>query len=146
MSPKTELRGDPLGWVREHFAEVPFNTHLGMVIDRLEPGLCETSLPFRPQWRQQHGYYHGGVIGAMADTTAGHAALALLEPGRSAVTVEYKLNFLSPAEGQWLVARARVLKPGRTLIVSRSEVFSRTAAGETLCAIALVTYLALDAH
>ena len=130
-------------WIREHFARVAFNLHLGMEITVLGPGICETRLPWRPEWGQQHDFFHGGVLGAMADTTAGHAALSLIDLGRSAITVEYKINFVAPATGAWLVCRARVAKSGRTLSVMHADVFAEQGGQESLAATAIVTYLNL---
>lgn len=61
----------------------------------------------------------------------------------SILTVEYKLNIVAPGSGETLIARARVLRPGRTLSVTRSDVFAIQGGEETLCAAAQVTLMRL---
>ncbi|HEU4442586.1 MAG TPA: PaaI family thioesterase, partial [Burkholderiales bacterium] len=78
---------------------------------------------YRDDLTQQKGFIHGGIIGMIADTACGYAAFSLMPAGCSLVTVEYKMNILSPARGS-LVARGEVLRPGRTLTVTRGEVYS----------------------
>jgi len=143
MADANTLTAEHERWLREHFSSVAFNRHLGMEITALGRGVCETRLPWRAEWGQQHDYFHGGVLGAMADTTAGHAALTLLEPGRSAITVEYKINYVAPATGTGLICRARVARSGRTLAVMHADVFAVSPPGEALVATAIVTYLNL---
>jgi uncharacterized protein (TIGR00369 family) len=130
-------------WLHDQFARIAFNLHLGMEVVALGRGYCETRLPWRPDWAQQHAYFHGGVMATMADSTSGVAALTLLEPGRSAITVEFKINFVTPAMGERLVCRARVARSGRTLAVMHADVFAMKAGQETLSATAIVTYLNL---
>lgn len=65
---------------------------------------------------------HGGVVTAIADSACGYATLSLLPAGAEVLTVEYKVNFLAPARGVRLVARGRVLRPGRTISVCSSDV------------------------
>lgn len=99
-----------------------------------------------PNWEgigQQHGYAHGGVIGMVADSAGGYAAMSLAPADASVLTVEYKLNLLAPAEGEELVARGQVVRPGRTLLVTTAEVFSVRDGRETLCAVMQQTIMAV---
>jgi uncharacterized protein (TIGR00369 family) len=80
-------------------------------------------LQFREDLTQQKGFVHGGIIGMIADTASGYAAFSLMPANCSLVTVEYKINILAPATGS-LVARAEVIKPGRTLTIARAEVYA----------------------
>jgi uncharacterized protein (TIGR00369 family) len=66
---------------------------------------------------------HGGILGMIADSACGYSAFSLMPADCSLVTVEYKINILTPAVGS-LVAKGQVVKPGRTLTVARAEVFS----------------------
>ena len=75
----------------------------------------------------QHGYVHGGIITAIADSACGYAALTLLPAGAEVLTVEYKINFLAPARGARFVALGRVIRPGRTITVCRSDVIAADA-------------------
>lgn len=104
-------------------------------IVRLAPGECDIALPMSAAVTQQHGYFHGGVIGALADSAGGYAANTLLMPGRECLTAEYKINILAPGIGDTLIARGKVLKSGKTLVVSGADVFVVKDGVEKLCAI-----------
>ena len=73
---------------------------------------------------QQHGFFHAGVTTTIADNAAGYAAYSLMPDNSTVLTTEFKVNLLAPARGPKLVARAEVIKPGRTLYIVRSDVFS----------------------
>jgi uncharacterized protein (TIGR00369 family) len=83
---------------------------------------------------QQQGFFHGSVIGAVADTAGGYAALSLLPIGSEVVTLEYKVNFLRPAVGDRLMADASVLRAGRSVTVTRVDVFVEARGHRSLCA------------
>lgn len=127
-------------YVREHYASVRFMDTIGATITALRPGFCELSAPFRKDLGQQHGFFHGGIVATLADTANGHAGLTLVEQGQGLITVEYKINLISPAAGELLIARGEVLKPGRRVYISRSDVFARQNGAEKLCATSLATW------
>lgn len=127
--------------LRAHHESVAFEHYLGMQQVTLRAGYCELALDNRPELGQQHGYVHGGVIGALVDTASGHAALTVVPEGHSAVTVEYKLNFLAPASGARLAARSAVVRRGRQMSVCRTDVLDQREDREVHCATALVTYM-----
>jgi uncharacterized protein (TIGR00369 family) len=116
---------------------------LGAKLIRLAPGECEIHLPFRPELTQQHGYFHGGIIGTIADSAGGYAAFTLMPPDSSVLTVEYKMNLLAPGDGDLLIARGRVLKSGRTLVVAQVDAFVRKEGREALCATLLETLMTM---
>ena len=101
----------------------------------MAPGSCEISLPYSEAVSQQHGYFHGGVIGTIADVAGGYAANTLLMPVSECLTAEYKINIVAPGIGDTLIARGKVLKAGKTLVVTQAEVFAVQAGVEKLCAI-----------
>jgi len=113
----------PLQHVRESFARQKAMALIGASLAALEPGRAEVKLPYRAEITQQKGYVHGGIIGMIADNACGYAAYSLMPPSASLVTVEYKINILAPARGS-LVARGEVVKAGRTLTVTRAEVYA----------------------
>jgi uncharacterized protein (TIGR00369 family) len=108
---------------RESFARQKAMALIGATLGAVEPGHVEVRLPFRDDLTQQKGYVHGGILGMIADTACGYSAFSLMPAGCSLVTVEYKINILSPARGA-LVAQGRVIKPGRTLTIARAEVYA----------------------
>jgi uncharacterized protein (TIGR00369 family) len=109
--------------VRESFGRQKAMGLIGASLTGLEPGKAEVSLPYRPEITQQKGYVHGGIIGMIADNACGYAAYSLMPSSASLVTVEYKINILAPARGA-LVAKGEVVKAGRTLTVTRAEVYA----------------------
>ena len=125
--------------VRESFAKQTFMTTLGAALERVEPGAVDVAVPFSEALCQQNGYLHAGVLASVADSACGYAALTLAAPGQDVLAVEFKINLMRPARGARFVARARVLRAGRTLTVSRADVFGD---GEELIATMLSTVIA----
>jgi len=117
--------------VRGSFARQNAMGLIGARMTRVEPGRVEIELPVREDLGQQHGFVHGGIVGMIADSAGGYAAFTLMPADASVLTVEYKVNMLAPAEGEWLIARGEVLKPGRTLSVVRADVWARRGDRET---------------
>jgi len=109
----------------------------------IEPGATEIHLPHWQGVEQQHGFVHGGVVGMIADSSAGYAAMTVVPAGASVLTVEYKMNLMAPADGDKLIARGRVVRPGRTLIVTQAEVFALRDGRETLCALMQQTIMVM---
>ncbi|GAB4173744.1 MAG: PaaI family thioesterase [Thalassobaculales bacterium] len=127
--------------VRASFARQPYMELLGTALTVVEPGRVEMHLPFRAALGQQHGFFHGGVVGSIADNCAGYAAFTLAPADHSILTVEYKLNLLAPAAGDLLIGRGRVVRPGRTLVISAVDLFVARDGAEKLCATALATLM-----
>src|SRR5437667_10733853 len=119
-------------WPSSHREDV--KGFIGARLVDVLPGYCEIHVPYKRELTQQHGYFHAGVIGTLADNTSGYAAYTLMKADASVLTVEYKLNLLSPGEGELLIARGAVVKPGRTLTVCRSAVLVIKEGVEKLCA------------
>jgi uncharacterized protein (TIGR00369 family) len=103
--------------------------HLGARLLRVEPGLCEISLPYSERVTQQQGGFHGGAMGALADIAGGYAALTLTPDDSEVTTVEYKINFLSSFDSGELRATGRVVKAGKRIIVTTAEVVHVAADG-----------------
>ncbi len=127
--------------VRDSFARQRFMTMLGAELGKVRAGHCEIALAYRPDLSQQHGYFHGGVIGTLADNAGSYAAFTLAPADTSILTVEYKLNIVAPGDGTRLIARGQVAKLGRTLVVARVDVVVEKDGHEKLCAIALTTLM-----
>ncbi|EKE18394.1 MAG: phenylacetic acid degradation-related protein [uncultured bacterium] len=106
-------------------------------------GMTEIHLPHWPGVEQQHGFVHGGVVGMIADSAAGYAAMTMVLPTDSVLTVEFKMNLLAPADGDKLIARGKVVRPGRTLIITQAEVFAMKDGRETLCALMQQTIMVM---
>ena len=120
-----------------------FTAHCGLEPVALEPGRFVTRVRIQDCHLQQDGFVHAGVMATMADHTAGYASFSLVPPDQRILTVEYKINFLSPASGDYLECRSRVIKPGKTLLVTESEVYAVRGENEDLVAKALLTMAAV---
>lgn len=117
---------------------------IGASLERVEPGYVEIHLPIRDEIMSHiPGIVHGGTLGMVADSALGFSALTLAEPGALGVTAEYKINMLSPAMGETVIARGSVLKPGKKVTVARADVSTVSDGTEKLVATALATLVAL---
>src|SRR3990170_1411573 len=136
---------DP-GWqarVRASFARQTVMTTIGAHLGAMAPGAVDIALPFRADICQQHGFLHAGIVTTIADSSCGYAALSLMAPDAAVLTVEFKVNLLAPARGDRLLARGRVLRPGRTLTVCQSDVVALEGGAETPGATMLAPLMAL---
>lgn len=119
---------------RHILASQPFSVLLGTRLTAFEPGMAELSLTLKPEHLQQHGFAHGGVVSYLADNALTYAGGSVLG---DALTLEFKINYLRPAKGAQLVARAKVAGSGKTQAVCQCDVFAVDEAGaEKLCATA----------
>ena len=121
-----------------------FSGAAGFRIVEVKAGYAELALARRDDLVQFFGHFHGGVITALADQAAGIAVTSGLPKGRIGVTVEIKVNFLGPANGSELVARAKTLKMSGSIGVATVEIFTRDDKSERLCAFGTATMRALD--
>ena len=131
--------------VRDSFARQGFMRTIGAELAGVAPGAVEIAMLYDESVAQQHGYFHGGAMGAIADSAAGYAAFTLMPEGATVLTVEYKMNIMAPGRGERLVARGQVIRPGRTLTVASADVFAVEGGAETLCATVLQTLMCLAA-
>jgi len=131
------------GRVRESFARQGVMAFIGAELGQVAPGRCEIRVPFRPELSQQHGYFHAGIVGTVADSAGGYAGYSLMPVDASVLTVEFKMNLMAPADGELLIARGEVLRPGRTLVVARADVVVRKGAEERACATLLQTLMTM---
>ncbi len=130
--------------VRASFERQRVMALIGATLARVEPGRVEIELPFRADLTQQHGFFHAGIVGTIADSAGGFAAFTLMAAGASVLSVEYKINLLAPADGERLVAAGQVVRAGRTLTVCDLEVVVHRDGARTLCARGMQTLIALD--
>ena len=129
--------------VRDSFSRQPFMAEMGAVIETLGPGICELGLAMRPGLTQQHGFFHGGLVAAIADSAAGYASYSLYPADSTVLTVDYSVNFLTPARGSRLRARAEVLKTGKTLFVCRADAYAEEEGRSSHCLTGMFTMMCL---
>jgi uncharacterized protein (TIGR00369 family) len=108
---------------RESFARQGAMGLIGATLVNLRPGYCEIQVPWRADLSQQHGYFHAGIISTAVDTAGGYAGFTLMPPNTSVLSVEFKLNLLSPGDGELLIATGEVIKSGKTLVITRGEAY-----------------------
>ncbi len=127
--------------VRESFDHLTLMRTIGATLERVSPGEVEIALPFRTDLTQHHGFMAAAVLTAVIDVACGYAAMTLMPPGYSVLTIEYKANFLAPAQGGRVVARGRVIRPGRTVTVCAGDVVAVDRGEEKLVATLLATMM-----
>ncbi|MEW6077502.1 MAG: PaaI family thioesterase [Thermodesulfobacteriota bacterium] len=119
---------------KEVLATQPFSVLVGAEMTAFGPGVTELTIPVTPQLKQQHGFVHGGVISYAADNALTFVGGSVLGP--AVVTSEFKINYLRPAIGDKLIARATVIYSSKTQAVCRCEIFVNSEGKENLCAVA----------
>lgn len=125
--------------IEESFAKQGLMKTFHASLQEVSYGKMVVSMPYSNAVSQQHQFFHGGVIGALADTACGYAAISIVADGDAALTAEYKINLLAPADGDRLIAVGSIIKPGRTLIACQGEVFIEKEGKRKLCAVMLMT-------
>ena len=129
--------------VRASFARQGAMGLIGAELVAVRPGYCAIALVPRTEVSQQHGYVHAGVVAAIVDSAGGYAGFTLFPTEASVLTVEYKLNLLAPAAGDRLLAEGFVVKPGRTLVITRGEVHAERDGTRTLVALMQQTLMVM---
>ena len=130
MTPPKDLSPIIEARIRESFAAQAMMATLGATLTGLGPGTARIEAPILPGSRQQHGYAHAGLTFAIGDSAAGYAALGIMPEGSEVLTTEMKIHLLAPARGDRLIARGRVIKPGRRLVIVQADVHSREDGAE----------------
>ncbi|MBV8850900.1 MAG: PaaI family thioesterase [Methylobacteriaceae bacterium] len=117
---------------------------LGATLVNIAPGVVEIAILSDPAISQQHGFIHAGALSAIADTAAGYAALSLMPAGKGVLTTEFKINLVSPAMGDRILARGRVVKAGRTLTLTQTDVFAESGGQQKLVALLTATMMTIE--
>jgi uncharacterized protein (TIGR00369 family) len=130
--------------VRESFARVGLMGTLGAWLVEIKPGLVTIEVTHNKRLSQQQGFFHGGVIGAIADSAGGYAALSLMPEKSDVVTVEYKINFMRPALGPLLRATGTVIRAGRSITVARVDCVCGPPDAPEACAVLQATFMRVE--
>ena len=126
------------------FVEADFIVELGVTPLTIEPGFVEARLPVAQRHLQHSGVIHAGVQATLADHTAGAAGHTVIGAGQMVLTSTFTIHLLTPARGEELRARARVLKAGRRLVIVEADVFALKGGREELTSRATVTLAVID--
>jgi uncharacterized protein (TIGR00369 family) len=130
--------------VRDSFGRQRFMSTIGAEIVLVGPGSVEIRFPFSAKLIQQNGFVHAGAVTSIMDSACGYAALSVAPPEADVLSVEFKVNFLSPAIGEFFVARASVKRAGKRLAVCTADAFAIRAGKEKLIATMLATIMNID--
>lgn len=130
MSIRFEPVGDFEARVRDSFARQKIMTTIGAELTRVNPGEVEIEMPFDASLTQQHGFLHAGIISTALDSACGYAAYSLMPADAAVLTIEFKINLLSPGKGERFLFRGLVTKPGRTIIVADGHAYAYDSEGE----------------
>jgi uncharacterized protein (TIGR00369 family) len=119
---------------KDILAAQPFSQHVGAELTDFSEGRAELTIPVAHHLEQQNGFVHGGVLSYAADNVLTFAGGSVLGP--KVLTSEYKINYLKPAIGSHIVARATVVSSSKNQAVCRCEIFAVNEGQEKLCAAA----------
>jgi uncharacterized protein (TIGR00369 family) len=114
---------------------------LGAEITSLGHGKIEIRLGFQSALTQQNGFIHAGVLTSVMDSACGYAAMSVGPEKHDVLSVEFKVNLLAPARGDYFLARAAVKRPGRNLTVCTADAFAVQNGREKLVATMLATMM-----
>ena len=130
--------------VRASFARQRVMETIGARLSLVAPGEVSIELPHREDLTQQHGYLHAGIVAAVIDSACGYAAMSLAPAGAEVLSIEFKLNLMSPARGERFVARARVKRAGRNVTGCTGDLFAYEGASEKTVATMLATMMTVS--
>ncbi len=129
--------------VTESFHRQEVMKTLHATIADIRPGEIELEFPYQQNLTQQHGFIHAGIVSTVLDSACGYAAFSLMPEEAAVLTIEFKINLLSPARGERFRAIGKVKKPGKTITVTEGELFACSEQGEKLVATMVGTIMAV---
>jgi uncharacterized protein (TIGR00369 family) len=120
--------------VRDSYAKQTVMETLGAVLERVAPGEVDIRMPCRPEFTQQHGFIHAGIVSTALDSACGYAAYSLMPADAGVLSIEFKVNMIRPARGAELLAKARVVRAGKQITVCDAEAYAVAGDREVLIA------------
>lgn len=129
--------------VRESFALQAAMKTIGASLGDMSPGHVAIEMPFDAALTQQHGFLHAGMIATALDSACGYAAFSLMPADAGILTIEYKINLLSPGRGERFRMEGQVVKPGRTITLVEGRAFAIEGAREKLIATMTATEMTI---
>lgn len=129
---------------RQSFDRQQMMKTLGIRLRSVGPGRVELEMPYHADFTQQHGFLHAGTVSTALDSACGYAAFSLMPADAAVLTIEFKVNLLSPARGERFLFRAEVIKPGRTISLADGRAWAVGENGdEKLIATMTATMMAV---
>ncbi len=116
------MTGDArLAFTRDYQKRIPFVSHLKILTETLGEGTARLSLPIEAHLTNSIGTVHGGVILSLLDVALCTAARTLHPDSLGVITIDMSTSFIGGGSGARLLAEARVLKNGRSMIFVEGE-------------------------
>jgi uncharacterized protein (TIGR00369 family) len=131
-------------YLRQRFTLQKAMQTIGATLGEVYPGEVHIDLPFHEKLTQQDGFLHAGIVTTIVDSACGYAAFTLMPVGSRVLSVEFKVNLMSPAVGDHFVAIGKVIKPGRTITVCSGEVFAYQGEESKLVALMQATMIRIE--
>ena len=141
MSAYQPIDSDFENCIRESFELQNIMSTMGAELSRIQPGEVHIIAPYDSRFTQQDGFLHAGTVTTLIDSACGYAAYSLMPADSRALSVEFKVNLLHPAQGESFRAEGRVIKPGKTLTVCEGKLFALGDEQEKLVAIMQATMI-----
>ena len=129
--------------VIESFKRQEVMKTLNASVQTVRPGEVELKLPYQQNLTQQHGFIHAGIVSTVLDSACGYAAFSLMPEKAAVLTIEFKINLLAPAKGDWFRAVGKVKKSGKNITVTEGELFSHADGQEKLVATMVGTIMSV---
>lgn len=123
--------------IRESFAKQSMMGTFDAQIDDIAHGQVTLRAQINAGCKQQHGFAHAALTFGLGDSAAGYSALSVMPLEAEVLTSEMKIHLLAPAQGDYLEAVGKVIKPGKRLVITQAEVFA--IQGDTRTQVALMT-------
>jgi uncharacterized protein (TIGR00369 family) len=129
--------------IRDSFNRQDAMATLGVSVVDVQPGRVELAFPFQQKLTQQHDFIHAGIVSTVLDSACGYAAFSLMATDAAVLTVEFKVNLLSPAAGDEFHAIGQVQKNGRTILVAGGEMVAHDGDSRKTVATMTATLMAV---
>lgn len=125
--------------IRKSFEAQTFMSLIRAELIALNEGYVEIRFPFNKNFLQQNGFIHGAALAGIADNACGYACISLASPEEDMLTLEYKINFLKPAIGEYFIAKAKVIKNGKRVKIATCEVVNEKGVDIAFMTASLIT-------
>ena len=129
--------------VRSSFEKQDIMKTIGASLVKMAPGEVVIEFSYDQSLTQQNGFIHAGVVTTVVDSACGYAAYTLMPADSDVLTIEYKVNFMSPAKGETFKGIGKVLKSGRTITVCSGDVIAVEGGKERVVATMQATMICL---
>lgn len=117
----TATQEEKLAFTRNYQRKIPFVHHLGLTTEALGEGIARLSMPLPEHFTNSFGTAHGGVIMSLLDVALCTAARTLHPDSLGVITIDMSTSFIGGGNGSKLIAEARVMKNGRSMIFVEGE-------------------------